>query len=295
MKQPELIIRTMQSEEYPLLREFLYQAIFLPEGAVPPSRSVIDLPELQVYISDFGTQFGDHCLVAEVNGKIAGAAWSRMMEDYGHIDEDTPSLAISLLPEYRGQGIGTKLLNNLLALLYKKRFSQVSLSVQKKNPAFRLYKRAGFSILEEKGTEYLMLLKYPCLKIRLAQAQDIDAWMELVECVKDKLWGWKLRKLGRTQNNGFAFYGKRICHLRGESKSYCRYPLIFQRRWRAMLFSCRSCAQAAAHCAAGDIIYADTDGRSQGHHSFHLSWRRSKRYCRTSLVQKLRFFSRKTD
>lgn len=36
------------------------------------------------------------------------------MEDYGHIDVDTPSLAISLLPEYRGQGIGTKLLSNLL-------------------------------------------------------------------------------------------------------------------------------------------------------------------------------------
>ena len=44
MKQSELIIRTMQSEEYPLLGEFLYQAIFLPEGTVPPSRSVIDLP-----------------------------------------------------------------------------------------------------------------------------------------------------------------------------------------------------------------------------------------------------------
>lgn len=144
MKQPELIICTMQSEEYPLLREFLYQAIFLPEGTVPPSRSVIDLPELQIYIADFGTQFGDYCLVAEVNGKIAGAAWSRIMEDYGHIDKGTPSLAISLLPEYRGHGIGTKLLSNLLSLLYEKGFPQVSLSVQKKNPAFRLYKRAGF-------------------------------------------------------------------------------------------------------------------------------------------------------
>lgn len=189
MKQSELIIRAMQPEEYPLLREFLYQAIFLPESAVPPSRSVIDLPELQLYIADFGTRFGDHCLVAEVNGKIAGAAWSRIMEDYGHIDKDTPSLAISLLPEYRGHGIGTKLLSNLLALLYKKGFRQISLSVQKKNPAFRLYKRAGFQILEEKGTEYLMLLKYPHLGIRLAQMQDIAAWMELVERVKDSFPG----------------------------------------------------------------------------------------------------------
>ena len=194
MKQSDFIIRAMQPEEYPLLREFLYQAIFLPEGTVPPSRSVIDLPELQIYIADFGTRFGDHCLVSEINGKIVGAAWSRMMEDYGHIDKDTPSLAISLLPEYRGQGIGTKLLSNLLSLLYEKGFHQVSLSVQKKNPAFHLYKRAGFQILEEKGTEYLMLLKYPRLEIRLAQAQDIDTWMVLVERVKDSFPGLETRE-----------------------------------------------------------------------------------------------------
>ena len=107
MKQSELIIRAMYPKEYPLLREFLYQAIFLPEGTWPPSRSVIDLSKLPIYIAD-------HCLAAEVNGKIVGTAWSRIMEDYGHIDVDTPSLAISLLPEYRGQGIGTKLLSNLL-------------------------------------------------------------------------------------------------------------------------------------------------------------------------------------
>ncbi|MDY2969666.1 MAG: GNAT family N-acetyltransferase [Butyricicoccus pullicaecorum] len=189
MKQSELIIRAMQPEEYPLLREFLYQAIFLPEGTVPPSRSVIDLPELQIYIADFGTQFGDHCLAAEVNGKIVGTVWSRIMADYGHIDKDTPSLAISLLPEYRGQGIGTKLLNDLLSLLCEKGFRQVSLSVQKKNPAVRLYKRAGFQILEEKGAEYLMFLEYPRLEIQLAQTQDIDAWMELVERVKDSFPG----------------------------------------------------------------------------------------------------------
>lgn len=189
MKQSELIIRAMQPEEYPLLREFLYQAIFLPESAVPPSRSVIDLPELQIYIADFGTQFGDHCLAAEVNGNIVGTVWSRIMADYGHIDKDTPSLAISLLPEYRGQGIGTKLLNDLLSLLCEKGFRQVSLSVQKKNPAVRLYKRAGFQILEEKGTEYLMFLEYPRLEIQLAQTQDIDAWMELVERVKDSFPG----------------------------------------------------------------------------------------------------------
>ena len=151
------IIRKIRPEEYSLLREFLYQAIYLPVGVDPPPRSVIDLPELQVYIADFGTRPGDHCIVAEAAGKVVGAAWCRIMEDYGHIDNDTPSLAISLLPEYRGQGTGTQLLNALLLLLRENGYQRASLSVQKENPALRLYQRAGFRILAEKGTEYLML------------------------------------------------------------------------------------------------------------------------------------------
>ena len=151
------IIRKIRSEEHDLLREFLYHAIYLPEGVEPPPRSVVDLPELQVYVTDFGTQPGDHCLVAEVERKVIGAAWCRIMEDYGHIDNDTPSLAISLLPEYRGQGTGTQLLNALLLLLRENGYQRASLSVQKENPALRLYQRAGFRILAEKGTEYLML------------------------------------------------------------------------------------------------------------------------------------------
>ena len=151
------IIRKLRPEEHDLLGEFLYQAIYLPEGVEPPPRSVVDLPELQVYVTDFGTQPGDHCLVAEVERKVIGAAWCRIMEDYGHIDNDTPSLAISLLPEYRGQGTGTQLLNGLLLLLRENGYQRASLSVQKENPALRLYQRTGFRILAEKGTEYLML------------------------------------------------------------------------------------------------------------------------------------------
>ena len=79
------------------------------------------------------------------------------MEDYGHIDSSTPSLAISLLPEYRGLGIGTRLLNSLLLLIRQHGYRRTSLSVQKENPALHLYQRAGFQIAAEKGTEYLML------------------------------------------------------------------------------------------------------------------------------------------
>lgn len=157
MKKINTIIRQIRPEEYGLLQEFLYQAIYLPEGTKPPPRSVVDLPELQVYVAGFGTQPGDYCLVSEIAGTVVGAAWSRIMQDYGHIDDRTPSLAISLLPEHRGLGIGAQLLHSLLLLLQENGYLRVSLSVQNANPALRLYERAGFRILAEKGTEYLML------------------------------------------------------------------------------------------------------------------------------------------
>ena len=166
----DTIMREIRPEEHDLLQEFLYQAIYLPDGVEPPPWSVVDLPELQVYVTDFGTRPGDHCMVAEVEKKVVGAAWSRIMEDYGHIDNDTPSLAISLLPEYRGLGIGTRLLNALLLLLRENGYRQASLSVQKENPALRLYERAGFRILAEKGTEYLMLWDFT----RAVQQENVD-------------------------------------------------------------------------------------------------------------------------
>ena len=39
------------------------------------------------------------------------------MNDYGHVDDDTPSFAISLDKGYRGKGIGTDLMRRMLERL----------------------------------------------------------------------------------------------------------------------------------------------------------------------------------
>ena len=126
------IIREIKEEEYPILSDFLYEAIFIPESMEKPPKAIIEQSELQVYIADFGKE-DDWCLVAEVKGKIVGAVWGRIMNDYGHIDDETPSLAISLYGEYRHLGIGTALMKAILHLLKEKGYKQTSLSVQKEN------------------------------------------------------------------------------------------------------------------------------------------------------------------
>ena len=153
----EYIIREIKKTEYPLLRDFLYESIFVPEGAPPPPRSVLDIPEFQVYLLGFGTEKHDKGLVAEVDNRVVGAIWVRIMNDYGHIDDETPSLAISLYKEYRGFGIGTAMMKEILTLLKLHGYSRVSLSVQKANYAAKMYLKIGFEIVKENEEEYIMM------------------------------------------------------------------------------------------------------------------------------------------
>ena len=153
-------IRELQKQEYPLLDNFLYEAIFIPEGTEPPPKTIITSPELQVYVERFGESKDDRGLVAEVDGKIVGAVWVRIMNDYGHIDDETPSLAISLYKEYRGFGIGTVMMKEILALLRSHGYSRVSLSVQKANYAAKMYRKVGFEIIRENEEEYIMVMAF---------------------------------------------------------------------------------------------------------------------------------------
>lgn len=151
-------IREIRENEYYVLSEFLYEAIFIPVGMERPPKAIIEQPELQVYIADFGKS-DDWCLVAEVKEKIVGAVWVRVMDDYGHIDDETPSFAMSLYEEYRNMGIGTALMRDMLEFLKNKGYKQTSLSVQKENYAARMYQKVGFEVIDENEEEYIMVCR----------------------------------------------------------------------------------------------------------------------------------------
>ena len=152
-----VLIRKLRAGETALLKDFLYEAIFIPEGVEPPARDIVEQPELKLYYEDFGRGSADHCLVAEAEGDVVGAVWTRIMNDYGHVDDKTPSFAISLLPKYRGLGIGTRLMKDMLALLKEQGFRRASLAVQKANYAVRMYKNVGFEIVGDNDEEFIMV------------------------------------------------------------------------------------------------------------------------------------------
>lgn len=153
----DTLIRRMRPEEYAELEDFLYLAIFVRKGETPPERHVIYRPELWLYVDGFGSRRGDVAVVAESRGRIAGAAWARIMDDYGHIDDETPSLAISLREESRGKGVGRRLMDALLDQLRAEGFKRASLSVQKDNYALKLYRALGFRAVSERDEDLLML------------------------------------------------------------------------------------------------------------------------------------------
>lgn len=154
----DIIIRKLKVEEYPVLRRFLYLSIFVPKGQDPLPEDILDTPELRVYLDNFGQEPSDIAVAAECGGRIVGAAWARVMDDYGHFYDGVPSLAISLLPEYRGKGLGKRLLSGLMEQVRLKGRGRVTLSVQKENHrACRLYRSLGFQPVHENDEEFIMV------------------------------------------------------------------------------------------------------------------------------------------
>ena len=156
----EYIIRPMKDTEYNLLSDFLYEAIFQRDVNNLAPKSIIEKPELKIYIQDFGKSSDDCCYCAEIENKVIGAVWVRNIKGYGSIDDVTPEFAISLYKEYRGCGIGTKLMKAMLDCLEEKGYLKASLAVQKDNYALKMYLKTGFKIIDENEEEYIMIYNF---------------------------------------------------------------------------------------------------------------------------------------
>lgn len=152
-------IRPLRTGERWLLTEFLYEAVWRPDGAPPVPRTALQEAALRRYVEVFGRAADDRCLAAVCDGRVAGAVWVRRMHGFGHVDDATPELAVALYPEYRGRGIGTLLLRAMLELLRQEGCTQVSLSVQCENRAAAWYLREGFELLAERDGELVMVCR----------------------------------------------------------------------------------------------------------------------------------------
>ena len=137
----KLHVRSLTVSEQGIIWEMLMHA-----AHESSPEAVQQLPELARYAQGWG-QVGDCGYGAWLGEKSVGAAWVRCFpkgdRGYGFVSEEIPELAIAVVPTYRGQGIGTQLLQMLLKQVNQSH-SGMSLSVRSGNPAIALYTRLGF-------------------------------------------------------------------------------------------------------------------------------------------------------
>lgn len=144
-----VIVRTANANDLPFLQEMLHEAAYWnAEGERPSLLAAMRNPEIQRYLEGFRRP-GDFGLIAVTgDGDPVGAAWFRFFTSeapgYGYVADDVPEVTIAVVPEWRGRGLGGRLLQELLACAHEAGLGRVSLSVSPANPARRLYERLGF-------------------------------------------------------------------------------------------------------------------------------------------------------
>ncbi len=127
----------------------------------PPPRDVASDDHLRRYLDDLGRP-GDAVVVAVTpDGEVVGAAWYRRFPPhepgYGFVAQDVPELSVAVRPGWRGAGVGTALLEGLVACARSEGAQRLSLSVEDGNPARLLYQRHGFVPYRDTGGALTMV------------------------------------------------------------------------------------------------------------------------------------------
>jgi ribosomal protein S18 acetylase RimI-like enzyme len=151
-----IVVRRGGVQDVRFLRDMLHHAYYWKERAPDAGPGPVAL-----YVKAWGRP-GDTAVIAIEGGFPVGAAWYRLFakerRGYGFVDERTPELAIAVVPNARGKGVGSKLLDALLARAREAGYPTVSLSVDRENSgAIELYRRHGFERVGEDQDSVTML------------------------------------------------------------------------------------------------------------------------------------------
>jgi ribosomal protein S18 acetylase RimI-like enzyme len=153
---PGVVVRRGGAQDVRFLRDMLHHAYYWKERAPDTGPGPVAL-----YVKAWGRR-GDTAVIALDKGFPVGAAWYRLFDrarpGFGFVDERTPELAIAVVPNARGRGVGTALLNALLERARADGYPTLSLSVDRANAgAIELYQRHGFEQVAEDDDSVTML------------------------------------------------------------------------------------------------------------------------------------------
>jgi len=176
----------LRSSEQKIATDMLRYAMRLDEI----NKTVENFPELNIYDRFYGLSSKDLGLYALVEHKIAGAVWIRLLKEEdgakGFVDADTPVLNIAVIPEFRGNGVGFAMLEQLL-IEAAAVFGQISVSVVKDSKAVAFFEKFDFQKVEgsegkspiDESEVFTMLKKLQKKEIvRPTDGYDPRRWMD---------------------------------------------------------------------------------------------------------------------
>jgi ribosomal protein S18 acetylase RimI-like enzyme len=143
------MIRPAQPDDVPFLWDMAWEATAVDAGMRALGReAVFAMPHARRNLDGWG-RVGDAAVIAvAADGQRLGAAWYRIFPEedpgWGFVAADVPELSIGIAEAARGKGVGSALLDALLTLAQEQGYRAISLSVDRQNPARRLYERKGF-------------------------------------------------------------------------------------------------------------------------------------------------------
>lgn len=155
-------IRPVQESDNDFLWDMLYEMVFFPVGEEKPDKQdLLNQTSVFKYLDGFGQNRTDSGLVVEnQDQQLIAAAWFRLFEvsnkGYGYVAADIPELSIAVIQECRGQGIGSQILEALIAKAALEGYKSLSLSVDTRNIACRWYEREGFTKVGGSDTSWIM-------------------------------------------------------------------------------------------------------------------------------------------
>ena len=154
-----VVVRRGGARDVRFLRDRLHHPYYWKERAPNSGPGPVAL-----YVKAWG-RAGDTAVIAIDKGFPVGAAWYRLFDHdrpgFGFVDEQTPELAIAVVPNARGKGVGTALLEALLRAARSAGYPAISLSVDRANAgAIELYGRHGFEQVAENEDSVTMLAHF---------------------------------------------------------------------------------------------------------------------------------------
>ena len=156
-------IRPAVASDAGFLADMLVEAVNWSTEWQPKSRDrILSAPDTAHYVAGWprDTDLG---VLAEADGQPVGAAWLRFRPatdpGYGFVAADVPELTIGVAAGWRGRGVGRALLRAIADQARARGIARISLSVERKNHAQRLYLSEGYRVVDSSDAQSDTMIK----------------------------------------------------------------------------------------------------------------------------------------